>query len=69
MHFSGWRTPEYWQELIVAFVILRQEKGAVGHLVDLLDFRPHMLRKNLHKLIAFKVPNAVERKQNQENYG
>ncbi len=68
MHFSGWRTPEYWQELIDAYVILRQEKGAAGHLVDLLDFRPHMLRKNLHKLITAKISNSSARKKNHKNY-
>ncbi|OLS15900.1 MAG: hypothetical protein RBG13Loki_0469 [Promethearchaeota archaeon CR_4] len=68
MHFSGWRTPEYWQELIETFVILRQEKGAVGHLVDLLDFRPQMLRKNLHKLITIKIPNSGARKKKHKNY-
>jgi len=64
MHFSGWRTPEYWQELIETFVILRQEKGAVGHLVDMLEFRPQMLRKNRHKLITIKIPSSCTRKKN-----
>ena len=57
VHFSGWRTPEHWQELVDAYVVLRQEKNATTHLVDLLEFRPHMLRKNLGKLATIKIRN------------
>lgn len=58
VHFSGWRTPEHWQELADAYVVLRQEKNAATHLVELLEFRPHMLRKNLGKLATIKVRNS-----------
>jgi len=62
IHFSGWRTPEHWEQLIDLFVVLRQEKGAVAHLVDLLEFRPQMLAKNLNHLATVKVArNASKR--------
>ena len=59
MHFSGWRLPEHWQDLIDLYVVLRQEKSAVAHLVDSLEFRPHMLRKNLGKLASFKIHSTT----------
>jgi transposase-like protein len=55
IHFCGWRTPEHWQQILDLFVVLRQEKGAVPHLVDLLEFRPQFLLKNLGNLATFRV--------------
>ncbi len=55
IHFCGWRTPEHWQQLIDLFVVLRQEKDAVTHLVNLLEFRPRFLAKNLNHLTTVKV--------------
>jgi transposase-like protein len=64
IHFCGWRTPEHWQQVIDLFVVLRQEKGAVTHLVDMLEFRPQLLLKNLYNLTTFRVSNLhPERKR------
>lgn len=58
IHFCGWRTPEHWQQVIDLFVVLRQEKGAVTHLVDMLEFRPRFLLKNIGNLATFGVSNS-----------
>lgn len=55
VHFSGWRSPDHWQQLINLYVTLREEETAAAHLVDMLEFRPHMLRKNINKLITVEV--------------
>ena len=59
IHFSGWRAPELWANLIDLHVVLRQEKGAVAHLVNLLEFRPSLLRKNLNKLIKVRISSSA----------
>ena len=63
IHFCGWRTPEHWQQVIDLFVVLRQEKGAVTHLVEMLEFHPQFLLKNLGNLISLKVSNYCPKKK------
>jgi hypothetical protein len=55
VHFSGWRTPDHWQQLVDLYRLLRDDESAVEYLVDNLKFRPHMLRKNINKLITVEV--------------
>ncbi len=63
IHFCGWRTPEHWQQVIDLFVVLRQEKEAVTHLVDLLEFRPQFILKNLYNLATFRVSDLRPEKK------
>ncbi len=63
IHFCGWRTPEHWQQVIDLFVVLRQEKEAVTHLVDSLEFRPQFLLKNIYNLATFRVSDLRSRRK------
>ncbi len=63
IHFCGWRTPEHWQQVIDLFVVLRQEKDAVTRLVDMLEFRPQFLLKNIGNLATYRVSNSCPMKK------